>query len=121
MSDVIQMKLPTKCNDLGMFTIPCTIGNTKFENVMLDLGASINVMSYSIYTSLKLGPISKTSVVIQLADRSNTYPKGIVEDVLVQVDNLVFPGDFYILDMKNGDHNTPILLGRPFLKNPKLR
>ncbi|XP_073120643.1 uncharacterized protein [Henckelia pumila] len=41
---------------------------------------------------------------------------GVIEDVLVQVNNLVFPADFYMLDMENDDHNSPILLGRPFMK-----
>ena len=52
-----------------MFSIPCTLGNTKFENVMIDLGSSINVMPYSIYASLKLEPLIKTGIVIQLADK----------------------------------------------------
>jgi hypothetical protein len=120
-SAIIQRKLPAKCKDPGMFTIPCTIGNTRFENAMTDLGASINVMPYSIYAFLKLGPLKKTSVVIQLADRSITYPKGIVEDVLVQINDLVFPADFYVLDMENGDQTTPILLGRPVLKTSKTK
>jgi len=72
-SVVIQRKLPAKCKDPGMFTIPCTIGNTRFEKAMTDLGASINVMPYSIYASLKLGPLNKTSAVIQLADRSDKH------------------------------------------------
>ena len=120
-STVIQRKLPAKCKDPGMFTIPCTIGNTQLEKAMLDLGASINVMPYSIYVSLKLGPLNKTGVVIQLADRSIAYPKGVVEDVLVQVNDLVFPADFYVLDMENGDQTTPILLGIPFLKTSKTK
>ncbi|XP_038978588.1 uncharacterized protein LOC120108942, partial [Phoenix dactylifera] len=120
-SAVIQRKLPAKCKDPGMFTIPCMIGNTRFEKAMIDLGASINVMSYSIYASLKPGPLNKTGVVIQLADRSNAYPKGVVEDVLVQVNDLVFPADFYVLDMENGDQTAPILLGRPFLKTSKTK
>ena len=66
---------------------------------MLDLGASINVMPYSIYNSLNLGPMEETGIIIQLADRSNAYPKGVMEDVLVQVNELVFPADFYILEM----------------------
>ena len=82
-SAVIQRKLPAKCKDPGMFTIPCTIGNTRLEKAMLDLGASSNVMPYSIYVSLKLRLLNKTGVVIQLADRFITYPKGVVEDVLV--------------------------------------
>jgi hypothetical protein len=104
-----------------MFTIPCTIGNTRFENAMTNLGASINVMPYSIYASLKLGPLNKTSVVIQLANRSIADPKGVVEDVLVQINDLAFPTDFYVLDMENGDQTAPILLGRPFLKTSKTK
>ncbi|XP_059432364.1 uncharacterized protein LOC132165684 [Corylus avellana] len=119
-SAVIQRKLPAKCKDPCMFTIPSTIGNTRFEKPMIDLGASINVMPYSIYASLKLGPLNKTGVVIQLADRSNAYPKGVVEDVLVQINELVFLTDFYVLDMENGDQTAPILLGRPFLKTSKI-
>ncbi|XP_062151973.1 uncharacterized protein LOC133860367 [Alnus glutinosa] len=120
-SAVIQRKLPAKCKDLGMFTIPCTIGNMRYEKAMTDLGASINVMPYSIYASLKLGPLNKTSVVIQLADRFIAYPKGVVEDVLVQINDSVFPTDFYVLDMENGDQTTPILLGKPFLKTSKTK
>ncbi|XP_019051551.1 PREDICTED: uncharacterized protein LOC104587430 [Nelumbo nucifera] len=95
--------------------------NTRIEKSMLDLGASINIMPYSIYASLKLGHLNKTGVVIQLADRSNAYPKGVVEDVLVRVNDFVFPTDFYVLDMDNGDQTTPILLGRSFLKTSKTR
>ena len=43
---------------------------------MLDLGASINVMPYYIYASLNLGPLDEIGIIIQLSDRSNTYPKG---------------------------------------------
>ena len=71
--------------------MPYTIGNTRFERVMLDLGASINVMPYSIYASLSLGPLEETGVIIQLANRSNTYSKGVVKDVLVQLNELIFP------------------------------
>lgn len=60
--EIIQRKLPTKCKDPGMFTIPCTIGNVRFEKAMLDSGASINIMSYSIYAYLKLGPLNETGI-----------------------------------------------------------
>ena len=85
---------------------------------MLDLGASINIMPYSIYVSLNLGPLEETSIIIQLADRSNVYPRAVVEDVLVQVNELVFPADFYVLEMEDETslNPIPILLGRPFLK-----
>ncbi|XP_031116536.1 uncharacterized protein LOC116020198 [Ipomoea triloba] len=85
-----QNNLPEKCKDPCMFTIPCMISGVKLEKVMLDLGASINVMPYSVYTSLNLGPLKKTCVVIQLADGSTTYPRGVIEDLLVEVNNLIF-------------------------------
>ncbi|CAN6687754.1 unnamed protein product [Malus baccata var. baccata] len=122
-SAILQRQLPPKCKDPGSFTIPCVIGNTRFESAMLDLGASINVMPYSIYASMNLGALKKDGVIIQLADRSNAYPKGVLEDVLVQVNHLVFPADFYVLEMDESDHapSLPILLGRPFMKTARTK
>ncbi|CAN6567578.1 unnamed protein product [Malus baccata var. baccata] len=122
-SAILQRKLPPKCKDPGSFTIPCVIGNTRFESAMLDLGASINVMPYSIYASMNLGALKNDGVIIQLPDRSNAYPKGVLEDVLVQVNHLVFPADFYVLEMDESDHapSLPILLGRPFMKTARTK
>ncbi|KAM1027851.1 hypothetical protein ACFX2A_041560 [Malus domestica] len=122
-SAILQHKLPPKCKDPGSFTIPCVIGNTHFKSAMLDLGASINVMPYSIYASMNLGALKNDGVIIQLADRSNAYPKGVLEDVLVQVDHLIFPADFYVLEMDESDHapSLPILLGRPFMKTAQTK
>ena len=122
-SAVLQKKLPPKCKDPGMFTIPCKIGSVKIEKALLDLGASINVMPRSIYSSLNVGPLKETGVIIQLADRSNAYPDGVLEDVLVQVNELVFPTDFYVLDMEddNSSNSIPILLGRPFLNTARTK
>ncbi|CAN6557500.1 unnamed protein product [Malus baccata var. baccata] len=122
-SAILQRKLPPKCKDPGSFTIPCVIGNTRFESAMLDLGASINVMPYSIYASMNLGALKNDGVIIQLADRSNAHPKGVLEDVLVQVNHLVFLVDFYVLEMDESDHapSLPILLGRPFIKTARTK
>ncbi|KAM1077548.1 hypothetical protein PS2_024597 [Malus domestica] len=122
-SAILQRKLPPKCKDPGSFTIPCVIGNTRFESAMLDLGASINVMPYSIYASMNLGALKNDGVIIQLADRSNAYPKGVLEDVLVQVNHLVFPADFYVLEMDESNHapSLPIFLGRPFMKTARTK
>ncbi|CAN6712736.1 unnamed protein product [Malus baccata var. baccata] len=122
-SAILQRKLPPKCKDPGSFTIPCVIGNTRFKSAMLDLGASINIMPYSVYASMNLGALKNDGVIIQLADRSNAYPKGVLEDVLVQVNHLVFPADFYVLEMDESDHapSLPILLGRPFMKTAQTK
>ncbi|XP_047159844.1 uncharacterized protein LOC124847252 [Vigna umbellata] len=117
------IEIPRKCKDPGMFSVPCVIGNSKFDNAMLDLGASINVMPLSVFTSLSLGPLKTTGVVIQLANRSTVNPAGVLEDVLVRVDKLIFPADFYILDMKDDEGISPttIILGRPFMMTARTK
>lgn len=109
--------MPTKCGDPWMFCIPCVIGMMKIEKAMLDLGASINVMPLSVYQDLNTRPLKPTRVVIQLADKSNVYPEGILEDVLVKVEYLIFPADMRGLYQKS----PVILLGRPFLKTTRTR
>nr|XP_027115842.1 uncharacterized protein LOC113733822 [Coffea arabica] len=122
-SAVLQKKLPPKCGDPGRFTVPCKIGNTLIRNTLLDLGASINVMPKSMYASLNLGPLKETEIIIQFVDRTNAYPDGLVEDVLVKVNELIFPADFYVLDMDddNSPDPSPLLLGRPFLSTAQTK
>ncbi|XP_042441383.1 uncharacterized protein LOC122026725 [Zingiber officinale] len=115
--------MPQKCKDPGVFTIPCMIGESSFEDAMLDLGASINVMPKLVFQALGIGPLQSTGVVIQLANRSFAHPVGVIEDVLVKVKELIFPKDFYVLDMEGDTKSShvPIILGRPFLKTAKTK
>ncbi|KAJ4705013.1 DNA-directed DNA polymerase [Melia azedarach] len=73
-SFIIQRKLPKKEKDPGSFTIPCTIGKSNFERALCDLGASINLMPLSIFWKLRLGEVKLTTISLQMADRSITYP-----------------------------------------------
>ncbi|KAI3461839.1 hypothetical protein Pfo_018502 [Paulownia fortunei] len=113
-SAILQRKLPPKLKDPWSFTIPCTIGNLFFDKALCVLGASINLMPLSIFRKLGLGEAKPTTVLLQLADRSIKYPRGVIEDVLVKVDKFIFPTDFIVLDMEE-DQEIPIILGRPFL------
>ncbi|KAL0313655.1 UNVERIFIED_CONTAM: hypothetical protein Scaly_2913600 [Sesamum calycinum] len=90
---------------------------------MCDLGASINVMALAIYESLNVSPLKETGVVVQLVDHSIVYPEGVLKDVLVQVNELVFPADVYALNMmeNTSPNSTFILLGRLFLKTSKTK
>ncbi|CAL9013424.1 unnamed protein product, partial [Prunus brigantina] len=123
-SAVLLRKLPPKLKDPGSFTIPCLIGNQRFEHALLDLGASINLMPFSVFESLNLGELKKTSVSIQLADRSIKYPKGVLEDVLVKVNELIFPADFLVLEMEEVPipvKDLPLILGRPFMRTARTK
>ncbi|RDY12020.1 hypothetical protein CR513_03256, partial [Mucuna pruriens] len=93
--------LPKKCQDPRIFSVPCTIGDSTFADAMLELGASINVMSTSIYKSLNFGDLEPTGMTIQQENRSIVQPLGVLEDVLIQVNELIFLVDFYVLDMED--------------------
>ncbi|XP_050889185.1 uncharacterized protein LOC127094387 [Lathyrus oleraceus] len=54
----LNQAIPQKCKDPRTFYIPCIIGDSKFDNCMLDLRAGINVMPTSVYNNLDLGPLS---------------------------------------------------------------
>ncbi|OMP02310.1 Retrotransposon gag protein [Corchorus capsularis] len=117
-SAVLQRHLPPKCKDPGMFSITCSIGNTIIDNAMLDLGASLSVMPYSFYQTLKIGPLKYTDVVLQLADGSLVHPKGVLKNILIKVQHLIFPIDIFVMEMEGEITNDqcPLLLGRPFLR-----
>ena len=75
-----------KYKDPGFPTISVNIGGTCVDKALLDLGASVNLLPYSMYKQLSLGELKPTTITLSLADRSVKIPKGIVEDVLVKVD-----------------------------------
>lgn len=78
-------KLPLECKDPENASITCKLRNLNFPKVMLDLGASVNVLSFSIFKSLNLGPLNKTEIIMQLLGHLIVHPKGLSEDVLVQI------------------------------------
>ncbi|RVW62452.1 hypothetical protein CK203_060446 [Vitis vinifera] len=88
-SAIIQCKSPIKYKDPGCPTISVNIGGTQVEKALLDLGASVNLLPYSVYKELGLGELKSTSITLSLADRSVKIPRGI--------------------------NYVPIILGRPFL------
>ncbi|XP_076886025.1 uncharacterized protein LOC143535740 [Bidens hawaiensis] len=88
------------------------------SQALADLGASINLMTYSLYEKLELGELTPTRMSLSLADHSVKYLRGIIENFLVNVDKFVFPVDFVVLDTEV-DEKVPIILGRPFLRTSK--
>ena len=117
-SAIIESKTPVKYKDPGCPTILVNIGGISIKKALLDLGASVNLLLYSMYKQLGLGELKPTSITLSLADRSIKIPKGTIEDVLIQVDRFYYPVDFVVLDTEPvavGPNHVPIILGRPFL------
>nr|GFB16621.1 hypothetical protein [Tanacetum cinerariifolium] len=111
---IVLKKLPEKLGDPGRFLIPCDF--LEFDNclALADLGASINLMSLSIWKKLKLPTLNDTKMVLELADRTISKPTGVAENIFVKVGKFYFPTDFVVLDFVT-DPRVPLILGRPFL------
>ncbi|XP_068498132.1 uncharacterized protein [Phaseolus vulgaris] len=119
-SAIIQKSLPQKFRYPWSFTLPTSIGNLTVRKALLDLAASINLMPLSILKKIGDVEVRPTIMTLQLADRSIKYSHGIVEDLLVKVDKVLFPVNFVVMDIEE-DAEVPLILGRPFMKTAKVR
>ncbi|XP_070007486.1 uncharacterized protein [Nicotiana sylvestris] len=99
-----------KLEDPDAFMILCTIGNPEFARALCDLGASINLMRYSVLKTLEIGQPRPTSMSLQMANHTMKRPLGVIEDVLDRVDKFILPADFVILDCEFY-YEVPIILG----------
>ncbi|GKC28602.1 reverse transcriptase domain-containing protein [Tanacetum coccineum] len=90
---MIQNKVPPKLGDPRSFLIPCTFSKAFSCNALADLGASINLIPYSLYAKLSLETLKLTKM---------------------SVGKFTFPVDFVILE-KEEESKVPLILGRPFL------
>ncbi|GJT92902.1 reverse transcriptase [Tanacetum coccineum] len=107
----IQDKMPEKIKDLGLFTLPCRLGDSKPFVTLVDLGSCVNLIPLYLF---KIGLLEETDHVFGLADETKSYPVGIVKNVEVQRGRLKLLDDFYIIDMEQ-DPPPLLLVGRGFL------
>ncbi|XP_075074798.1 uncharacterized protein LOC142162350 [Nicotiana tabacum] len=109
-SAIVQSKLPPKLKDPGSFTIPLSLEKQEVGRALCDLGASINLMSSSLFKQLRLGVLRPPTITLQLANMLLVMPEGIIEDVLVRVGKFILPADFIVLDYE-ADEEVPIIFG----------
>ncbi|GJU04518.1 reverse transcriptase domain-containing protein [Tanacetum coccineum] len=77
---MIQNKVLLKLRDPGSFLIPCNFSKAFSCNALADLGASINLMPYSLYAKLSYEILKPTKMSVRLDDRSFQHPIGIAEN-----------------------------------------
>lgn len=111
--EVLPCQLPIKEPDPGDFLLPCTTGNFKIL-AAADLGASVNLMSYSLFEILHLTNLKETTMILEMVDTTKSRPRGTIDNVLVKVSKFLFPADFVIIDIDQCQGNN-LILGRPFL------
>ncbi|XP_042061464.1 uncharacterized protein LOC121805579 [Salvia splendens] len=92
---------PSKKTEPVMFTLPISIGDI-FKWSTQCLGEA---------------KLVDTDIMIQLADTSCIHPEGILEDVIVKVNDFLYLAVFCIIKMTEpaAKESSGVLLGRPFL------
>ena len=95
-SAIIQNNRPPKFKDPGCPIISCVIGNSKIEKALLDLGASVNLLPYSVYEQLDLGELKPTSLILQLVDGSMIVPRVLLRMFWFKWTNSIFPSTLLI-------------------------
>jgi hypothetical protein len=90
-SAIVMNKLPPKLQDPGSFTIPCSIGSTKFDRALCDLRASVSLMLKYVFDRIEVGELVPTRIFLQLADGSVKYPVGQVDDLPFKLGDFTFP------------------------------
>ena len=86
--------------------------------------SSINIMPSSLYQELRYNlnnpDVEPVDTIIELSNRTNIKPEGVIINIYVFIGSLMYPLDFHIVDMPR-DTFCPLLLGRPFISITKDR
>ena len=116
MSSIMMNSLPIKKRDPGTPMITSEIGGMTFTRSLLDIGASIKILSKAVFDHHHIGELIPFLVELCLADGSIRKPHGVVEDVIVRIEDCYFLVDFLVVDMKMTKElsQAPIILGRTF-------
>ena len=116
LADIMLGKLVTpKYFDPGSLVVDVSINGQSIKNALIDLGASINVMTKDTMKKLKIEGLRATPTILQIANNSIVTPDGMIENIVVTLDSLEYPTDFMILSPKVNLSSYPIILGRPWL------
>jgi len=113
-TEVTTNLLPVKRGDPGRLGIPISIDLVDFPEALCDFGTSVNIMPRVLYEKFFTYPLLETTMCLQLADRTLSFPKGILKNLCIRVGTLYAPADFVVIETDN-DERAPVILGRPFL------
>ena len=90
-----------------------------FPEALCDFGSSVNIMPRVLYEKIFTHPLLETAMCLQLANRTLSFPKGILKNLYVRVGTLYAPADFVVIGIDTNER-APIILGRPFLNTSVL-
>jgi hypothetical protein len=107
--------IPPKLGDVWIPKILIAV-EKESQNVIFDLGSSVNIISKELYDLLDLDKkLEKCDIDLLLADDSTKHALSRTNDVMIELHMTFVPVYFIVMDMRSNT-SSPIILGRPFLR-----
>ena len=112
-SSIMMNSLPIKKRDPGAPMTMSEIGGMSFTRSLVDTRASINILPKVVFDRHHVGELQPFLVDLCLADGSVRKLHGLVEDVILTIEDCYFPVDFLVVDIKMTKElsQAPIILG----------
>jgi hypothetical protein len=106
----------SKYGNLGNPIVTITINEVSIGKTLIDLGATINVMTSTTLEQLQLQPLLRpTPPILELEDKTKVIPEGILDDIMVTLASWEYTVDFLVIHSKDPAKGHPVILGRPCL------
>jgi hypothetical protein len=96
-----------------MTVIQIQVGKNIIEDVMLDGGTSVNIITKNLKTKLGLPKPRPAPYHLRMTDHSMTKPLGIIKNLKIQIHGIPYVVAFTVLQNNVVDSNYSMLLGKP--------
>jgi len=112
---MLAKSLSVNYGDLGNPILTVQINGVDIPNVLVDMGATINVITSAIVITLGLRNLKPTPTVLELADQSTIRSVGKLEDITISVNSWQYPLNILVLHTQSPASGHPLILVRPWL------
>ncbi|GJX41474.1 hypothetical protein Tco_0256464 [Tanacetum coccineum] len=96
---IIEHSLPKKMCDPRNYVLPVKINGVVEMVALVDTGASVSVLPYSLYKDLRLGDPRPYQTNLKMADNTQAKAMGELKNVIIQIGYQAYVVDLLILDI----------------------
>ena len=110
----------TEAIDKHMPVISICIGKNVVDDVLLDGGSGVNVITEEEHCKLGLPKPSPAPFNLKMANKTIAKPTGLLRDVKIHIHGIPYIVTLTVIDCQTIKSDYSMLLGRPWLRNAKV-
>ena len=110
----------TEAIDKHMSVISICIGKNIVDDVLLDGGSGVNVITEEEHYRLGLPKPSLAPFNLKMANRTIAKPTGLLRDVKIHIHGIPYIVTLTVIDCQTIKSDYSLLIGRPWLRNAKV-